>query len=110
VTSVFISLSLARAVPEAADVRRGRAPWQESAACRDADTELFFPVGSSGKAATEIRQAKALCTGCQVQPSCLAYALITGQEFGIWGGYDENERRLLRTRRRGSRTVGSADS
>jgi WhiB family redox-sensing transcriptional regulator len=106
VTSVFISPSLARAIPEAAGVARDLAPWQESAACRDADTELFFPVGSSGKAVTEIRQAKALCTRCQVQPSCLAYALATGQEFGIWGGYDENERRLLRTRRRRSRTVG----
>lgn len=108
-TSLFISLSLARAVPEAAGARRERVPWQESAACRHADTELFFPVGSGGQAVTEIQQAKALCASCPVQPSCLTYALVTGQEFGIWGGYDENERRLLRTRWRQSRTAASAD-
>src|SRR5579859_849240 len=60
VTGFFISLSLATAVTEAAGVRRERAPWRASAACRQADTELFFPIGSSGQAATETHQAKAL--------------------------------------------------
>jgi WhiB family redox-sensing transcriptional regulator len=110
VTGFFISLSLATAVPEAAGVRRERAPWRASAACRHADTELFFPIGSSGRAATEIHQAKALCARCPVRESCLTYAVVTGQEFGIWGGYDENERRLLRTRWRRSQTAGPADS
>ena len=92
-----------------AGVRRERAPWQESAACRDADTELFFPIGSAGQAVAEMRQAVALCAGCPVRRPCLTYALVTGQEFGIWGGYDENERRLLRTRWRQSRAAAPAD-
>ena len=37
-----------------------------------------------------------LCAGCPVRRPCLRYALSTGQEFGIWGGYDESERRALR--------------
>ncbi len=70
--------------------------WRESAACRHADPELFFPIGPV--ALTEIRQAKAVCAGCQVRQPCLAYALIAGQRFGIWGGCDEDERRVLHRR------------
>jgi WhiB family transcriptional regulator, redox-sensing transcriptional regulator len=69
--------------------------WQEAAACLQADPELFFPIGTTGKAAAEIQHAKAVCVRCPVQQPCLAYALTTGQEFGIWGGCDENERRPL---------------
>jgi hypothetical protein len=34
---------------------------------------------------------------------CLVYALTTHQEFWIWGGWDENERRLLHRQRRETR-------
>jgi WhiB family transcriptional regulator, redox-sensing transcriptional regulator len=76
-------------------VGHDRASWREWAACRDVDTELFFPIGSAGIAMAEIQRAKAICARCPVQPPCLTYALATSQEFGIWGGYDEGERRLL---------------
>jgi WhiB family redox-sensing transcriptional regulator len=38
-----------------------------------------------------------------VRQPCLVYALTTHQEFGIWGGWDENERRLLRRQWRETR-------
>jgi WhiB family redox-sensing transcriptional regulator len=86
-----------RILPAPAVPARGRdASWHESAACLGADTELFFPVGFTGPAAAEIRAAKAFCARCPVRICCLAYALDTGQTAGIWGGYDENERRLMR--------------
>ena len=73
-----------------------RASWRESAACRHADDpELFFPIGSAGIAVTEIQRARAICDSCPVRQPCLTFALATHQEFGIWGGYDETERRLL---------------
>lgn len=75
---------------------RDRESWRESAACRDADHELFFPISAAGSSLAEIRKAKAICARCPVQPECLRYALATGQEYGIWGGYDEHERRRLR--------------
>jgi WhiB family transcriptional regulator, redox-sensing transcriptional regulator len=81
------------------------AAWPESAVCRQADPELFFPIGSAGAAAADIQQAKAVCASCPVQQPCLAYALITRQEFGIWGGCDENERRLLHRQRRETRVT-----
>jgi WhiB family redox-sensing transcriptional regulator len=83
--------------------------WRESAACRQADPELFFPIGTTGKAAVEIRYAKAVCASCPVQQPCLAYALTTRQEFGIWGGYDENERRPLHRRWRQSLVAQRGD-
>jgi WhiB family redox-sensing transcriptional regulator len=87
-------------------VYRLAATWPESAVCRQADPELFFPIGSTGAAAAGIRQAKAVCARCPVQQPCLAYALITRQEFGIWGGCDENERRLLHRQWRETRSFG----
>jgi WhiB family transcriptional regulator, redox-sensing transcriptional regulator len=82
-----------------------RDSWRESAACRHADTELFFPIGKSGLATDEIQQAKAVCAGCPVRKDCLEFALDTSQEYGIWGGYDEDERRPLRRQWRRSRTA-----
>ena len=74
---------------------RDGASWREAAACRFLDTDLFFPIGKTGLALAEINEAKSVCERCPVRPSCLAFALDTHQAYGIWGGYDEDERRLL---------------
>ncbi len=70
--------------------------WRPLAACRDVNSDLFFPIGSTGAAVVEIAQAKAVCAGCPVRRACLAFAVTTNQEFGIWGGQDERERPALR--------------
>jgi WhiB family redox-sensing transcriptional regulator len=44
----------------------------------------------------DIEAAKAICATCPVQPECLRYAIETRQEYGIWGGTTEDERRGLR--------------
>ncbi len=72
--------------------------WQERSACRDSDPELFFPVGTTGAAIHQIERAMAICSVCEVTDSCLQYALETNQEFGVWGGYPEDDRRRLRKR------------
>lgn len=74
--------------------------WRERARCRDVDPSLFFPVGVTGEAEVQIRRAKQLCRECCVQFECLEFALRTNQEYGIWGGKDEQERRLIRRIRR----------
>ena len=38
----------------------------------------------------------AACRGCPVRLACLQFALVSNQECGVWGGYDEEERRVLR--------------
>jgi WhiB family redox-sensing transcriptional regulator len=65
-------------------------------ACRDADPELFFPIGSSGPALRQLDEARAICARCLVLRDCLTYALETGQDAGVWGGTSEQERRALR--------------
>lgn len=70
--------------------------WREQAACRHADTDLFFPAGSSGAAVGHIATAQAVCRRCPVKEACLGFALGTNQEAGVWGGKDEDERRGLR--------------
>jgi WhiB family redox-sensing transcriptional regulator len=70
--------------------------WRKDAACRYSSPDLFFPVGTVGSALTEIEAAKAVCAGCDVREACLEFALHTNQEFGVWGGTSEDERRRLR--------------
>ncbi|MFG1809665.1 WhiB family transcriptional regulator [Streptomyces sp. NPDC049040] len=72
--------------------------WQDHAACRDEDPELFFPVGTSGPALLKIEEAKAVCNRCPVMDRCRQWALDTGQDVGVWGGLGEEERRALRRR------------
>ncbi|WP_433191090.1 WhiB family transcriptional regulator [Actinoallomurus sp. CA-150999] len=78
---------------------RIRADWRDHAACRGMDTELFFPIGSSGPALAQIGQAKRVCAGCPVRIPCLGSALAGG-DVGVWGGTTEDERRALRHTRR----------
>lgn len=75
--------------------------WRDSAACRDEDPELFFPVGTSGPALSQIARAKSVCGRCPASAQCLEWALESGQDSGVWGGASEDERRALKRRRLG---------
>jgi WhiB family transcriptional regulator, redox-sensing transcriptional regulator len=66
--------------------------WRLLAACRHADPELFFPVSGSGPSLDQVTQAKVICAGCPVRRQCLAFALDTRQDHGVWGGMSEEER------------------
>ena len=72
--------------------------WRHQSACRDEDPELFFPVGNTGPAITQIEEAKKVCNRCIVKDACLAWALESGQDAGVWGGLSEDERRALKRR------------
>ncbi|MFD6880175.1 MULTISPECIES: WhiB family transcriptional regulator [unclassified Streptomyces] len=72
--------------------------WRHQAACRQADPDLFFPVGTSGPALLQIEEAKAVCRRCPVMSECREWALEGGQDMGVCGGLTENERRALKRR------------
>ena len=72
--------------------------WRRTAACRDTDPDLFFPVGTTGPAIEQIANAKAVCRQCDSQTACLEFAIATNQDSGIWGGTSEEERRNIRRR------------
>ncbi len=73
--------------------------WRHTAACRDEEPELFFPIGNTGPALQQIEEAKHVCQTCDVQESCLNWAIESGQDAGVWGGLSEDERRSLKRRR-----------
>jgi WhiB family transcriptional regulator, redox-sensing transcriptional regulator len=79
--------------------------WRAKAACRFFDPELFFPISNSGPSLNLVTRAKAVCAACEVQPECLAFALRTRQNHGIWGGMTEDEREATVKRRSSSRGV-----
>jgi len=90
---------LQRAVAE-----RGLDPaWRTRGACQTVDPETFFPAPSEPADA-----AVALCRTCDVQGSCLAWALEVGDCHGVWGATTPRERRAMLVAWRGDqvRTVG----
>ena len=72
--------------------------WFNRAACVGEDPELFFPDGNTGPALVQTEQAKAVCRRCEVAAACLKWAIDSGQDYGVWGGMSEDERRTLKTR------------
>lgn len=79
--------------------RPGRG-WRANAACVGLDAQMFFPVGTTGRALDQIAQAKAVCQRCPVLSTCLEWALATNQDAGVWGGLTEDERRAHKRRRK----------
>jgi WhiB family transcriptional regulator, redox-sensing transcriptional regulator len=70
--------------------------WAAEAACRDADAETFFTLDESLQ-----KEALEMCAVCPVRQECLEHALRHGEQYGIWGGTREGERRrIMRERRR----------
>lgn len=67
--------------------------WRVRALCRDADPDELFVRGA------DQNRAKLVCMGCPVRTECLAEALDSRIDFGIWGGMTERERRALLRRR-----------
>ena len=60
------------------------------------DPDLFFPLGGSGAPLAQAEAAKRVCDECAVTACCLQYALETNQTTGVWGGTNEEERRVIR--------------
>jgi WhiB family redox-sensing transcriptional regulator len=58
------------------------------------DAEEFFP-----NAGEPHHRAVAVCRQCPVRRACLDYAL-DHNEYGVWGGTSETQRRQIRAKRR----------
>lgn len=65
-------------------------------ACAGIGHELFYSENT-----TVQDRARQICNSCYVEEDCLEYALNTREDFGVWGGATEEERRrMIRMRRR----------
>ncbi|MEV0803056.1 WhiB family transcriptional regulator [Kribbella sp. NPDC050281] len=66
--------------------------WASMGACRSVADDTWFPEleDTTSKAVALDR-----CGFCPVRRSCLAHALSTGEEYGVWGGTTELQRDVL---------------
>lgn len=77
--------------------------WFEEAACRGMDPNVFFPnVQETVEQDRAI--AKRVCSNCSVRELCEIRGRF--EEYGIWGGTDEDQRHesgdiVLRSQQRG---------
>jgi WhiB family redox-sensing transcriptional regulator len=69
--------------------------WTAQAACGagKVSPDTLFVEGAAQ------RDARSVCQSCRVRLECLADALDSRTDFGVWGGMTERERRALRRRR-----------
>ena len=67
--------------------------WTSRAACVGAVDDTWFP-----DSAQPMKRAAAIarCVACPVRRSCLASALATAEDHGVWGGTTEIQRDALR--------------
>lgn len=70
----------------------------EQAVCASVDPELWHP----DKSFTAL-PAKRICWGfrnpdgpCPVREQCLAYALDNDEQYGVWGGMSERQRKHMK--------------
>ena len=73
--------------------------WLNLAACREIETDVFFPEKGANANA-----ARLICAGCEVRSNCLAAALRQNERHGMWGGLTHRERRPLRRQVPATRT------
>ena len=80
--------------------------WRLFARCSNIDTDAFFPPDNSEPKGPRLRReriAKQICSECPVLLRCGAHALAAPEQYGVWGGMSELERRRVKGRSAASR-------
>ena len=72
--------------------------WRMRAACLQSKPDLFFPVGGTDQALSQIDRAKRVCADCPVRTNCLLWANRANVSDGVWGGLSAEERKSLKRR------------
>jgi WhiB family redox-sensing transcriptional regulator len=62
--------------------------WTENALCKGVHHIQFF-----SEEIREIKNAKIMCSQCQVASNCLVQAIKNQEIYGVWGGLSQRERR-----------------
>ncbi|MET9321916.1 WhiB family transcriptional regulator [Streptomyces sp. NPDC003038] len=69
--------------------------WKDDAACLGVPTQVFFALGKGPQASADEAYAKSICVRCPVRSKCLTHALTAREDYGVWGGLNEDERAAL---------------
>ena len=64
--------------------------WAADAPCKDRTAELFASSEKQQRVA-----ADKYCVPCPHRLNCLIYSLAHVENYGVWGGTTENERKVL---------------
>lgn len=77
-------------------------------ACLGQEALFLYPVGEKGRVHEERNKAaQAVCGQCPFMQACRDHARANREEFGVWGGETEDERRAyLRRQGSGTRKAG----
>jgi WhiB family redox-sensing transcriptional regulator len=67
--------------------------WQKDGICRVTDDYKFFPEGKENAAWAQV--AKRMCLDCPILRQCRDWALTRREEFGVWGGLSEKDRKAI---------------
>jgi WhiB family transcriptional regulator, redox-sensing transcriptional regulator len=83
------------------------AAWQDRAACKGHQPDLWYPDGMQGQNdAYRYAAARVVCDTCPVKAECLTHAIATDERHGMWGGLTPTERdRQTGGRRRPERDI-----
>lgn len=71
-----------------------KSKWKYSTACFDKEPDLMFPV----KIEKQKIVAETICSQCDHIVDCLYFAIVSKEEFGVWGGTTQPERREIQKR------------
>ena len=77
--------------------------WRFRGRCRGDTTDAWF----MDLRTPEARAARRTCVSCPVRTRCLSAALLYGEEYGIWGGLDPEQRLVLDARLQRGETLRS---
>lgn len=70
----------------------GRTDWGKNGLCKNYDTELFYPEPGQSE---QSKKACSICKNCPVRIECLTEALVSQEQFGVWGGFTIRQRRKI---------------
>ena len=72
--------------------------WRSKAACLGLDHEMFFPTPTSSTDQGPYRTlipARRICCRCPVWDKCLDWALLHGEDYGVWAGTSAKQRQRI---------------
>jgi WhiB family redox-sensing transcriptional regulator len=78
----------------------GDTTWMQESACRgtaarEGNHEIFFPEVKQGHTHGEYKRAKEICLNCQVRLDCVDFIIRNPTRWGVWGGYNPSDRKML---------------
>ena len=85
----ILSGMLELVLPDSGAVAADDHAWASKARCRGTDPDALFVRGAKQ------REAAVICRRCPVITECGAKALDNREEFGVWGGMTERQRKAL---------------